>query len=432
MLSSLFGLVLIGMEPKVEALPSSEPREATPKKSEQSKKKGKGKKKGKKKGKSTTAPTKSSEQSSPPSRQAPTRPQNDMQTRPSAALDARHVGPNSSSTRVQSEEGAPSINPKQDSIRGGASSTSTRTPKRDVSLRETRVVDPTTQPANSATSSSVPPPKRAPSQRESVPRESVESPNTPTQTPRLDGGRTGNKPSRKPDVIVRKPSWTPDGWTPRLHQTRPSSEPAWSPNHWGRGYFVFSPPKKGKKVKVVEQSSSGENTSTTSTQRVRRDVDRRGMAKIGPRASSYMSSYSDGLNSGYADFGAGGAIGYRIFEPIGVEVSYSRFAPEFDFEDPARMNSTLQGSAQLYLFPWTRVSPYLSGGYTVDKYNIQDAGISEQGVASGPHGGIGVEVALGKHLSLGVESRYVRYKNLDTSAIRDDALQVFGGVDIYF
>ena len=174
-------------------------------------------------------------------------------------------------------------------------------------------------------------------------------------------------------------------------------------------------------------------TSSTSFTRLRRDIDRRGSVKLGARAGGYASSYSSGLDSGYADLGAGGVLGYRVFEPIGIEVGYSQYAPEMDFESTQRSNSTLQGSAQLYLFPWTRVSPYLTGGYTVDRFDINDGSIDSKGMAAGPHGGLGVEWALGQHLSLGLESRYVRYKNIDASAnIREDALQVFGGLDIYF
>ena len=55
--------------------------------------------------------------------------------------------------------------------------------------------------------------------------------------------------------------------------------------------------------------------------------------------------------------------------------------------------------------------------------------MTAEGVASGPHGGIGVEWALGQRLAFGVESRYILYKNMDASdGLRDNALQVFGGI----
>ncbi|MEC8277021.1 MAG: outer membrane beta-barrel protein, partial [Myxococcota bacterium] len=205
------------------------------------------------------------------------------------------------------------------------------------------------------------------------------------------------------------------------------------PKHWGRGYFVFSPPSKGESVKVVEKDMSGAQVRSSSHRTVRRSIDRRGSLKIGARASSYVSSYANGFESAYADLGAGGVLGYRLFEPIGLEVGYTQYAPEMDFELSTRSQSTLQGSAQLYLFPWTRVSPYISGGYTVDQFDIQDQQVSANGMASGPHGGIGVEWAIGRRLAFGVESRYILYKNMDVrDGLRDNALQVFGGIDLYF
>ena len=144
----------------------------------------------------------------------------------------------------------------------------------------------------------------------------------------------------------------------------------------------FHHPPKGETVKVVEKDECT-RSSASSCSRVTRSIDRRGSLKIGARASSYVSSYDSGFESAYADLGAGGVVGYRLLEPIGLEVGYSQYAPEMDFETSNRSNSTLQGSAQLYLFPWTRVSPYISGGYTVDRFDISDQQVDAEGMASG-------------------------------------------------
>ena len=80
-----------------------------------------------------------------------------------------------------------------------------------------------------------------------------------TDAPRQNRGPGAlpGKPQAKHDWVVVKPAWSPEGWSPKLHQTRPSQAPQWSPKNWGRGHFVFSPPAKGDTVKVVEKDMGG-------------------------------------------------------------------------------------------------------------------------------------------------------------------------------
>lgn len=390
MVSSLFGLVLIGFEPTLEINIEDQTVQASPKDKGKGKKKGGSQNKGgaKKSGSQKSTGKKNSSQpksssSKPKSTKPKPKPSSDRNVPPPAE---QLQAPPSSSQRVE----APA------SISGN-----------DQSKR--------------------PPYARKPSQSS----ENATSIGRPQQ--RQGAGALPRKPHEQSDWVVVKPAWTPEGWNPKVHQTRPSSDPQWSPNNWGRGYFVFSPPPKGETVQVVEKDMSGARVSSSSCSRVTRDIDRRGSLKIGARASSYVSSYESGFESAYADLGAGGVIGYRLLEPIGLEVGYSQYAPEMDFESSVRSNSTVQASAQLYLFPWTRVSPYLSGGYTLDRFDVNDQQVDAEGVASGPHGGLGVEWALGQHLAFGLESRYILYKNMDANdQLRDNALQVFGGLDIYF
>ena len=69
------------------------------------------------------------------------------------------------------------------------------------------------------------------------------------------------------------------------------------------------------------------------------------------------------LNDGATDAGLGVAIGYRLFEPIGVELSYVNYGERIDLA----ADSPLQASAQLFLFPWHDNNPYVSTGVTVAK-----------------------------------------------------------------
>ena len=95
------------------------------------------------------------------------------------------------------------------------------------------------------------------------------------------------------------------------------------------------------------------------------------------------------------------------------------------------MDSPGQASAQLYLFPWTRVSPYVTGGVTFAK-NGEAANETEMqsvpdGYAYGPHGGVGVQFGLGR-FGLNVEGRYTKFSNVEEKS----RLQGIIGLDYHF
>ena len=134
---------------------------------------------------------------------------------------------------------------------------------------------------------------------------------------------------------------------------------------------------------------------------------------VGLRAGSLAGALEEGLSPDSIDLGL--SLGYRLFDPIGLEVSYLRTAGG---EDVPTTESPVQASAHLFLFPWTQVSPYVTAGLSSapfegakneTKYQVPD------GYAYGPHGGVGVELGIGDHFSLNAEGRYTKFKNVAKS-----------------
>ena len=109
----------------------------------------------------------------------------------------------------------------------------------------------------------------------------------------------------------------------------------------------------------------------------------------------------------------GANIRYRPLESVGLEVAAQRHA------DEERTHSTLAASGQLFAFPWSRVSPYVLGGVTYTDRKINDTIFLDGAVSTvtansplmGPHGGAGIEFAIGKKLALDLEARYIHYIN---------------------
>ena len=74
----------------------------------------------------------------------------------------------------------------------------------------------------------------------------------------------------------------------------------------------------------------------------------------------------------FDDVGGGLAIGYRPAESLGVELSYAQFSQNHASSTPDRLNNPLQAVGQVYLFPWTRVSPFVSAGYSWNTVDFDD------------------------------------------------------------
>jgi opacity protein-like surface antigen len=134
------------------------------------------------------------------------------------------------------------------------------------------------------------------------------------------------------------------------------------------------------------------------------------------------------LNEGAMDAGLGLAIGYRLFEPLGVELSYIDYGDRIDLA----ADSPFQASAQLFLFPWQELNPYVSGGVTVSK--VAEAK-NETGIKSAPDGygyspqtRLGVQFGGTDNVAVTVEARYNSFSNIE----KEGSIQGILGVDYYF
>ncbi len=170
---------------------------------------------------------------------------------------------------------------------------------------------------------------------------------------------------------------------------------------------------------VVEQpiTSTVNETSTVSSPGFRKSL------SFGLRGGAVTSD----LNNGSEDMGLGVSIGYRIFEPLGVELSYVHYGDRIDMAT----DSPVQASAQLFLFPGQDINPYVSGGVSFAK--VKDAKNETgnpnvpDGYGYGPHGGLGVQFGSGNVL-VNTELRYSSYSNIEEQG----SLQGIVGVDYYF
>ncbi len=169
-----------------------------------------------------------------------------------------------------------------------------------------------------------------------------------------------------------------------------------------------------------------------------RSIDRTGMFSLGVRGGSFMSGYDDG--PGYGDFGLGIAARYRLAEALGLEVSWLYHDQTWD-ESTERISQPLSASFELFAFPWARVSPYALAGVTWTNRNYDDEvtirGATDEyrtdDVLFGPHGGVGIEFAVGQQASVNFEARAIGYMNQE----RDDcstagAVQATMGANFYF
>ena len=169
-----------------------------------------------------------------------------------------------------------------------------------------------------------------------------------------------------------------------------------------------------------------------------RFVDRSDTLALGLTAGSLMSGYENGES--YGDLGLGLKGRYRPAESVGLELSVthhdSAWAPE-----SARSQTLGSASVALFAWPWTRVSPYAIGGLTVNNRQIADELASYQGVDQldtgrnliGAHGGLGLELAMGRSAALDLEARYVGWLNQqDTDLATPGALQATAGLVFHF
>jgi len=146
-----------------------------------------------------------------------------------------------------------------------------------------------------------------------------------------------------------------------------------------------------------------------------RAVDRAGSLAVGLRGGGYWSSTPD-ATAVFADPGGGLLARYRPVEFLGLEGGFQHAvgAAGVDAGAPLRQHTLGTVSAQIFAFPWSRVSPFVSLGGTGQDSDLQLLGAAD-GVNSptlwGAHGGLGVELAIGQSLAIDLDARYNHYLN---------------------
>jgi hypothetical protein len=148
-----------------------------------------------------------------------------------------------------------------------------------------------------------------------------------------------------------------------------------------------------------------------------RAVDRGGSLAVGLRGGGYWSSTPD-ADGIYADPGAGLIARYRPLEFLGLEggLTHSEGTAGLGPAADPRTETLATGSLQLFAFPWSRLSPFLSGGIAYDDRNIHLLGASDgkgkpDAALWGPQGGLGVELSIGQSLAFDLDARLNDYVN---------------------
>lgn len=222
-------------------------------------------------------------------------------------------------------------------------------------------------------------------------------------------------------------------WNPTPHRTyvvRHHHVSPWHPRYWTAGVFVYEAPPRA----VVTHGRAPARTAAPE-----REIDRESSLSVGVRSGSYMSGYEN--QASYGDFGLGLSARYRGNEALGVEVSYGYFNDDFTKESE-RVTQPISASVELFAFPWTEVSPYVLGGVTWTKRTYNDTytygslteTFEKDDVQFGPHGGVGIELAVSQKASINLEGRYTHFVTHETGedASAPGALQGLVGVNLYF
>jgi outer membrane protein W len=156
---------------------------------------------------------------------------------------------------------------------------------------------------------------------------------------------------------------------------------------------------------------------------------------MGVRGGSYMGGY-DGGGAGFGDAGLGIAARYRPVESVGLELSWMHHDQTWA-EGTERVHEPVQASVQLFAMPWTKFNPYVLAGVTYTGRSVEDAVgrqvVEESGALWGPHGGLGLELGVGKQASVNVDVRWTGYLNAAPEDLtRAGAAQANLGVNFYF
>ncbi|MEQ1570590.1 MAG: outer membrane beta-barrel protein, partial [Myxococcota bacterium] len=170
----------------------------------------------------------------------------------------------------------------------------------------------------------------------------------------------------------------------------------------------------------------------------KREIDRNESLAVGLKGGSLISGTESGP---YSDPGLGLAARYRPAESVGLELALTHHGQTVDPLN-SRSQTQVAGSVELFAYPWTRVSPYVLGGVTLNSASIADdvwTGESYTSTASkggqlGLHGGLGLELALGKSVALDLEGRYIGWVTPSALEVQTapGALQATAGLMVHF
>jgi opacity protein-like surface antigen len=169
-----------------------------------------------------------------------------------------------------------------------------------------------------------------------------------------------------------------------------------------------------------------------------RKVDRAGTLAVGVRSGSYLGAYEG--SEGYGDFGLGLTARYRPEEAFGLELAVSKHDETWG-TGTERSQMVSSASAQLFATPWSRVSPFLTGGLTMNNRSVDETYFDSQGMQTyegndtvwGPHVGLGIEFGIGQNVALDFEARAIGYVNNgpDDPTV-PGAVQTSGGLLVHF
>jgi hypothetical protein len=207
------------------------------------------------------------------------------------------------------------------------------------------------------------------------------------------------------------------------------------PHYWYHGVFVYGPPPwyYHHDVVIVERDGGPPPKPEEAPAPVRK-VDRSHTFAVGIRGGSYMGSY--GTGDVFGDAGLGLALRYRPVEALGFELSWEHHDATWD-AGTSRQDEPIQASVELFATPWARVSPYILAGVTVTGRHIADEvgpyAVDTDKALWGPDGGIGLEVGVGKKVSVNGDVRFIGYVNKPADDLTNPgAFTADLGVNFYF
>lgn len=146
----------------------------------------------------------------------------------------------------------------------------------------------------------------------------------------------------------------------------------------------------------------------------KRKVDRARTLSVGLTVGSLIAGYKGG--SVFGDFGLGLQTRYRPSEAFALELGAAHYNESFG-ADTERARTSGSVSAMLFLTPWARLSPYVLGGLTLTgvhrdlnlPLDLDPADGGAKALHFGPHGGLGLEIAIGQRFALDLDARLVGY-----------------------